>query len=109
MEQLLNGKSCAPACPIQLPEGGAENSGRLVALMAKRGEGKCQADGGRRQAAAERSLEIHRQHKDGKNWEQTIFSPFTAPCPRMSTAEPPVFPTPLGPGGLGGLDGYSGV
>lgn len=54
-------------------------------------------------------LEIHRQHKDGKNWEQTIFSPFTAPCPRISTAEPPVFPTPLGPGGLGGLDRYLGV
>lgn len=52
MEQLLNGMSCAPACPIQLPGGFAENSGRLVALMTERGEGKCQADGGRRQAIA---------------------------------------------------------
>lgn len=72
MEQLLNGKSCAPACPMQLPGSVAENSGRLVALMNKRGEGKRQTNGGCRQAAPE-PLENDRQHGDGRSGDGPSF------------------------------------
>lgn len=41
IEQLLNGKSRAPAWPVQLHGGVAENAGRLVALMHKKAEVKC--------------------------------------------------------------------
>lgn len=40
-EQLLNGKSRAPAWPVQLHGGVAENAGRTVALMHKKAEVKC--------------------------------------------------------------------
>lgn len=51
MEQLLNGKSCAPAWPMKVPGGVAENGGRLVALMNKGDEGKRRANG-RQQAGS---------------------------------------------------------
>jgi len=93
---------------MQLPGDAAENGGRLAALM-ERGEGNLQANGGRRQAATELSLENDRQHRDGKSGDRPSFPHLQPPYPRMSTAEAPIFPAPLVPGDLRGLGGYLGV
>lgn len=106
MEQLFKGKSCAPACPMQLAGGFAKSGGRLVALMNKRDEDKSWANG--RQLPSPLSYCWRTTGSTGMDRVGTGHLVTISPCPKISTAETPIFPTLSVPGGLGG-EGFRAV